>query len=96
MSTFKTLAIRLDSELHARLTILAKLTGVSISDAIRTAIETEVERMASSPDVASRATELQDTIAREAEEQRAAIQALFGSADAVPAKPASARKGTSH
>ena len=36
MTDVKTLAIRLDGDLHSRLTILAKLTGISITDAIRT------------------------------------------------------------
>ncbi len=101
MSSIKTLAIRLDGELHARLAILARLTGISITDAIRTAIEKEVDVMASDSAVAAKATDLQAEIIRDAEEQRAAIQALFGGeveADskeaAAPTKPAP-RKGTS-
>lgn len=87
MSEVKTLAIRLDAELHSRLTILAKLTGISITDAIRTAIEKEVDAMADNPDVAARASDYQAAIVREAEEQSAAIQALFG----TPKKPGSTR-----
>lgn len=92
MSDIKTLAIQLDGSLHNRLTILAKLTGISITDAIRTAIEKEVEAMATNPDVAARAADFQDAIAREAEEQRAAIEALFGT---MPKKPTSGRQGVS-
>lgn len=92
MSDIKTLAIRLDGSLHNRLTILAKLTGISITDAIRTAIEKEVAAMATNPDVAARAADFQDAIAREAEEQRAAIEALFGT---MPKKPTSGRQGVS-
>lgn len=95
MSEVKTLAIRLDGGLHSRLTILAKLTGISITDAIRTAIEKEVTAMAQNPDVAAKAADFQDAIAREADEQRAAIEALFGTASVAPDKPSSARKGTS-
>lgn len=95
MSDIKTLAIRLDGDLHSRLTILAKLTGISITEAIRTAIEKEVQAMATNPDVAARAADFQDAIAREADEQRAAIQALFGTAPAAPDKSQVARKGTS-
>ncbi|RNI20718.1 ribbon-helix-helix protein, CopG family [Flexivirga caeni] len=90
MSDTKTLAVRLDSELHARLTILAKLSGVSVTDAIRTAIEQQVEQMARNPEVAAKAAEYQEAITREADEQRAAIEALFGT---KPSK-APARKGT--
>lgn len=92
MSDTKTLAVRLDSELHVRLTILAKLSGVSVTDAIRTAIEVQVEQMARTPEIAAKAAEYQDAISREADEQRAAIQALFGT---TPGK-APARKGTTH
>lgn len=92
MTDVKTLAIRLDGDLHSRLTILAKLTGISITDAIRTAIEKEVEAMAANPETAARAVDFQDAIARQADEQRAAIEALFGTASAAPAKPRPARK----
>lgn len=81
----KTLAIRLDADLHARLTILARLTEVSTTEVIRRAIETEVARLASSQEIADRASDLQTAIAREADEQRAAIQALFGDQPAAPA-----------
>lgn len=83
MSEIKTLAIRLDGELHNRLTILAKLTGISITDAIRTAIEKEIQAMAANPDVAAKASEFQDAITRQADEQRAAIEALFGTSPAT-------------
>ena len=99
----KTLAIRLEDEQHARLTILAKLSDVSVTDAIRQAIEAQIERMAANPEVAAKANDFQDAITREADEQRAAIQALFGGeTDESPkptetkAKPpAAGRKGTS-
>ncbi|MCA9335542.1 type II toxin-antitoxin system VapB family antitoxin [Candidatus Saccharibacteria bacterium] len=89
MTDVKTLAIRLDGDLHNRLTILAKLTGISITDAIRTAIEKEVEAMAANPETAAKASEFQDAIARQADEQRAAIEALFGT---TPSKPRTTRK----
>lgn len=92
MTDVKTLAIRLDGDLHNRLTILAKLTGISITDAIRTAIEKEVEAMAANPETAARAADFQDAIARQADAQRAAIEALFGTASAAPVKPRPARK----
>lgn len=75
----KTLAIRLEDEQHARLTILAKLSDVSVTDAIRQAIDAQIAQMAAVPEIAAKASELQATIAREADEQRAAIEQLFGS-----------------
>lgn len=91
MSDVKTLAIRLDGDLHNRLTILAKLSGISITDAIRTAIEKEVEAMATNPETAAKAADFQAAIAREAEEQRAAIEALFG---ATPTKSRTRKAAT--
>lgn len=92
MTDVKTLAIRLDGDLHNRLTILAKLTGISITDAIRTAIEKEVEAMAANPETAAKAADYQDAIARQADEQRAALQALFGT---PPSTTKSTRKSAS-
>ena len=60
----KTLAIRLEDEQHARLTILAKLSDVSVTDAIRQAIDSQIVQMAAVPEIAAKASELQATIAR--------------------------------
>ena len=91
MSEVKTLAVRLDPDLHSRLTILSKLNGVSITDVIRSAIEKEVQQLATNPGVAAKAHEYQDAIARDAEQQQAAIQALFGD---KPTSTRTARQGT--
>lgn len=80
----KTLAIRLEDGQHARLSILAKLSGESVTDVIRTAVDTQLATLASNPEVAAKADELTASIEREAAEQRAAIAQLFG----TPAKPA--------
>lgn len=83
----KTLAIRLEEETHARLTILSKLSGLSVTDTIRTAIDEYLNTLAVQPDIAAKAQALTDEIEREAAEQRSAIQALL-SASAAPAKRA--------
>ena len=75
----KTLAIRLDPDLHARITILARLSGISVTDAIRVAIEKHVEVMAADPAVTAKAADLREQITRDASEQQAAIAALIGS-----------------
>ena len=82
----KTLAIRLEDEQHARLTILAKLSEISITDAIRTAIEQHLEKLAADPALSAKAEALTAAIDREAAEQRDAIATLFG-----VAKPATSR-----
>lgn len=73
----KTLAIRLEAELHARLTMLARLRGDSVTDLIRQAIETRLDELAADPDLAVKARQLQSEIEREANEQRDALFALF-------------------
>jgi hypothetical protein len=74
----KTLAIRLEDEQHARLTILAKLSDLSVTDAIRTAIDTHLQTLAADPELSAKAEALTATIEQEAAEQREAIKALFG------------------
>lgn len=74
----KTLAIRLDDDLHARLSVLAKLAEVPVSDIIRRAIETELTAMSSDPALSVRASDLQADIERDAAAQRAAIAEIFG------------------
>lgn len=92
----KTLAIRLEDDQHARLTILAKLSGISVTDAIRAAIEAHVAKLAADTDISARAETVLAEIEREASEQRAAIASLFGDGSkAAAAKPARSTTGTS-
>lgn len=79
----KTLAIRLEDELHARLTILSKVSGQSVTDTIRTALEEHLTALATQPDIAAKAQALTAEIEREAAEQLSAIQALLGSTTPV-------------
>lgn len=88
----KTLAIRLDDDLHARLTIVAKLAEVSLTDAIRQAIESHVQTMSAKPDIQAKADALRQDIEREAREQQGAISQLFG---APPTKPTTRKQHTS-
>lgn len=82
----KTLAIRLEDDQHARLTILAKLSDESVTDTIRTAIDTHLDKLAADPELSAKAEGYTEAIEREAAEQREAIKALFGTT-----KPASGR-----
>jgi predicted DNA-binding protein len=73
----KTLAIRLDDELHTQLSVLAQLDGTTVTDAIRRAIEAYVERLRTSEVLASKAQAMVEDIDREAANRRAALAQLF-------------------
>jgi len=89
----KTLAIRLEDDQHAKLTMLARLAGVSVTDAIRAGVENQIEAMAADPQIAAKADELQAEIEREAREAAAALSAMFGTSK--PKQPRTATPKTS-
>jgi predicted DNA-binding protein len=94
----KTLAIRLDDELHARLTMLSKLAGVTVTDAVRTAIDVYVTNLAANGgELAERAEQAKEDIEREATERREAIESLFGATapKGTPPAPTSTAKADS-
>ncbi len=82
----KTLAIRLDDELHAQLSVLAQLSDSSITDEIRQAIEAHLDT--------KRAQAVLDDIEREAEGRKAAIATLFGTAEQTGVGKASSKRTT--
>ena len=51
----KTLAIRLEDDLHAQLSVLAQLEELTITDAIRQAIEEFIESKRHNPELTARA-----------------------------------------
>jgi hypothetical protein len=77
----KTLGIRLPDELHAQFALVAQLDGLSLTDAIRRAVEFYVEAKRSESNFAERASAALDEIEREAAARRAAIQGLFGTTE---------------
>ncbi len=88
----KTLAVRLDDDLHARLGLLSKLSGTTVTDTIRTAVEKHLEVLANDPAITAKAQELTAEIDKEAELQREALAALLSSSTNEGAtKPAAAR-----
>ncbi len=101
----KTLAIRLEDDLHAQLSVLAQLDGQTITDEIRQAIAAHIETKRSHPDLTARAEAVLGEIEQEAASRRSAIAALFGSSDTeseaagqsaasdAPAPPAATRTG---
>ncbi|HUD05459.1 MAG TPA: hypothetical protein VMR18_00860 [Candidatus Saccharimonadales bacterium] len=81
----KTLAIRLEDDLHAQLTMVAQLGELTITDAIRQAIDQWIETKRSQPELAARAQSVLDEIENDAAQRRSAIATLFGgSSDGSP------------
>lgn len=81
----KTLAIRLEPDLHQQLSLIAQLRGQTITDEIRRAIETHIASVKASPDLAAQAEGVLEDIERQATARRAAIATLFGSGQPAPA-----------
>ncbi|MBX7265555.1 hypothetical protein KIF24_05510 [Micromonospora sp. Llam7] len=90
----KTLGIKLPDELHAQFALVAQLDGLSLTDAMRRAVELYVETKQNEPDFAARAQAALEEIEREAANRRGAIQALFGgqTGSATEAKASSRRR----
>ena len=77
----KTLAIRLDDELHAQLSVLAQLSGTSLTDEIRQALEAHLKAKRANPELSARAKAVSEEIEHEAQARQAAITTLFGGSE---------------
>ena len=73
----KVLTIRLDDLLHSQLSVVAKLEGASVADAIREAINSWIEQRRGCPTFAMRAREQLKAIEEEAASQKDALTALL-------------------
>jgi plasmid stability protein len=87
----KTLAIRLDDELHAQLSVMAQLCGTTLTDEIREALETHLKSKRANPELTARAKTVSEEIEHEAQARQAAITTLFGN----PEQPSDAPKASS-
>jgi ferric-dicitrate binding protein FerR (iron transport regulator) len=85
----KTLAIRLEEDQHAQLGMIAQLEELTVTDAIRQAIEQWIEARRSNPQLQARAEAVLADIDRDAATRRDAIATLLGSS--APTK----RRGSS-
>lgn len=86
----KTLAIRLEPETHAQLSLIAQLRGNTITDEIKAALDAHIAGVKQTPDLAARAGSVLEDIEREALARRTAIATLFGSEAPAPATTAAA------
>ncbi|MBH0779383.1 hypothetical protein [Nocardia bovistercoris] len=77
-STRKTIAIKVDAEIHAELSLIAQLRGKTLADEHLQAILDHIERARTETDLADRADEAIAEIEREAAVRRAAIERLRG------------------
>ena len=75
----KTLAIRLELDRHAQLTMIAQLRGNTITEELQLAVEAHIAAIRATPEFAAQAESVLAEIEREAVARRAAISALFGS-----------------
>ena len=90
----KTIAIRLEEDQHAQLSVLARLRDSTITDEIRQAIDERLEASKHDPDLKNRGQAVLDDIERDAKARQAAIATLFGPADeqsTAAAKPSGRR-----
>ena len=74
----KTIAVRVQEGLHAQLSFIAQLSGTSISEEIRRAIETRITTVRDDPELIARAQQVRDQIEREAAARTAAIAGFMG------------------
>lgn len=73
----KTLAVKLEEGVHARLTVLAKLSGTSLGELLKQAAEKFAAEAGDSPEFKAKAEQMLRTADREARERREAIEALL-------------------
>jgi len=87
----KTTALRLEEDTHAQLMVLAQLEGLTMTDAIRQAIEAFIETKRQNPELTARAEAVLADIDRDAASRRDAIASLF---DEKPASASAQQAGT--
>ena len=80
---YKTLGIRVDNELHARLSFISQLRESTLSGEIVQAIRDRVEAAQADPELIEKAAEVRAQIEREARARQEAISGMFGGALAV-------------
>jgi hypothetical protein len=74
----RTLAIKLEDEEHALLGMIAKLEGLTLTDALRQAIGQWIDERRNNPELQARAAAVMADIDREAATRKGAIASLMG------------------
>jgi plasmid stability protein len=92
---YKTLAIRLDDDVHAQLQVIARLQETSIAAEIQHAITAHLEAKRTDPELSARAASVLEDIEHEANVRQQAIADLFSSSPgATRTKATRAKKAT--
>lgn len=94
-SGVKTLAIRLEPDMHAQLSLIAQLRGSTITEEFRVALVAHIAAAKGAPELAERAESAAADIERQAALRREAISALFAVEQAPPtgtSRPRGSRK----
>jgi predicted transcriptional regulator len=74
---YKTLAIRLDDDVHAQLQVIARLQDTSIAAEIGQAIDAHLQTKRTDPELSSRAASVLEDIEAESRQRQDAIASLF-------------------
>jgi len=83
----RTLAIRIEDELHAQLGMIAKLEELTLTDALLQAIDQWIRERRNNPELQARAAAVIADLDREAATRRGAIEALLGDDTTAKASP---------
>jgi plasmid stability protein len=90
---YKTLAIRLDDDVHAQLQVIARLQDSSIAAEIAAAIDAHLQTKRSDPELSSRAASVLEDIEAESRQRQEAIANLFSETPSATGTKASRTRG---
>lgn len=90
---FRTIAVRVEENLHTQLSFIAQLSGSNLSEEVRKAIEVRIATAQDDPELVAKAQRAREEIEREAKARSAAIAGFMGQA-AVAAAPARSQRTT--
>lgn len=91
----KTMAIRLEDNVSAQLSVLAQLEGTTVAELIRQAIDALIETKRSNPELTAKASGVLAAIEAEASTRKQAIEALLKPGAEPESEPQPAPKGRS-
>ena len=90
----RTIAIRVEEEFHQQLTLLAQLSGRSLTDEVKGALDEHIARRSDEVDLTAQAQAALEEIDREHATRRSAIESLLSKKGSGGSAARSARKST--